>query len=496
MKPSAPGADEHSDVKCTIVSLLLLSSLVTPMRSVAEPTLLVPETTFAGTVDLTNGQSARFLVEVPDNAYAVRFELDKAQADLDLLLEGANGELLALSESERYNEELFLSRITDPALASGSFTLSVLYQYVERPVVDGRELSSIPFHVRFVVVEADAHADLRLGVATSGTLLPEEGMLRTYRVVVDASVSELRFDIFDSAGDLDLFLNYGSPAVDPLAADYVSQSYLGRESLVVTRESRPSLRNGPYYVTVLDQIENENAGSFSIIASADGVPQQLLGPLAGLPLPEDGLERALAATVQVITAAGGGSGSVISPRGHIVTSWHVVRGYAGLPDPSPVVAVSIDHAEPAEERFRARVLRYSEERDLALLVVETGLYGRPLPADFAMAHHSLGSSDDLTFGDDLWFIGYPDVGGTGSRPSVTLTRGVVSGFERSSFGVTIKSDGEINEGNSGGAALDDEFRLVGLPTRVVGQDAGQLAYIHPLSAMPSSWWEIIAEAQY
>ncbi|MFW5843717.1 MAG: trypsin-like peptidase domain-containing protein [Spirochaetota bacterium] len=85
--------------------------------------------------------------------------------------------------------------------------------------------------------------------------------------------------------------------------------------------------------------------------------------------------------------------------------------------------------------------------------------------------------------------------GTGSRVTITYTRGVVSGFEETSVGTIIKSDAEINEGNSGGAALNDEFELVGLPTQVVGFDAGQLAYIYPVGLIPEEWLRTIAAAR-
>jgi hypothetical protein len=61
---------------------------------------------------------------------------------------------------------------------------------------------------------------------------------------------------------------------------------------------------------------------------------------------------------------------------------------------------------------------------------------------------------------------YPGVGGV----TITTTRGIVSGFESDEKieGLSrgwIKTDTAINPGNSGGVAVDEGFRLVGVPTR-------------------------------
>ena len=93
----------------------------------------------------------------------------------------------------------------------------------------------------------------------------------------------------------------------------------------------------------------------------------------------------------------------------------------------------------------------------------------------------------VSIGDSLHFVGYPGIGGTGSRASITYTLGVVAGFQQTSYGYEIKTDGEINSGSSGGAALDSSFRLVGVPTSIVGEESGQLAYIVPVSAIPPAW---------
>ncbi len=72
--------------------------------------------------------------------------------------------------------------------------------------------------------------------------------------------------------------------------------------------------------------------------------------------------------------------------------------------------------------------------------------------------HESGSA--LQLGDKLVALGYPGVGGN----SLTFTEGVVSGF-RGDNGEVVKSSVSINQGNSGGIAIDAEQGcLIGVPT--------------------------------
>ena len=159
-----------------------------------------------------------------------------------------------------------------------------------------------------------------------------------------------------------------------------------------------------------------------------------------------------------------------------------------------MIGVSVDHTRPPAERFRAEVIAHAQDRDLALLRITSGRYGEALPAGYRFPAVPMRISA-LSITEDLQFIGYPWIGGTGSRASITYTRGTVAGFQKTGFGLLVKSDGEINAGNSGGAALDGEFRLIGLPTSVVGANAGQLAYVVPITAIPEAWHGIIGRAK-
>jgi S1-C subfamily serine protease len=51
----------------------------------------------------------------------------------------------------------------------------------------------------------------------------------------------------------------------------------------------------------------------------------------------------------------------------------------------------------------------------------------------------------------------------------------------------IKTDAEITSGNSGGAAVDAEGRLIGIPASTIENGAGQIGFVHPVALVPEAW---------
>ena len=94
----------------------------------------------------------------------------------------------------------------------------------------------------------------------------------------------------------------------------------------------------------------------------------------------------------------------------------------------------------------------------------------------------LGDSGKLEFDDNLRCFGYPGIGGD----SVTFTKGTVAGFmDEDGDGKNdwIKTDAEINHGNSGGAAINDKGEIIGVPTANLSerQATGKLSLIRPIN---------------
>ena len=459
--------------------------------------LLEPGVIYSTEMDLSeeNVDYSTFRFVVPEEAAAVRIVIENSEVDLDLFLK-REGEIESFDEADYlsvtgdFNEVLFVSRFSDPPLRPGEHYFDVVYQRQKLPVRDNVPLRKAPFSVRVEIIPLTETGELLPGRIVSSVLYPGEGMYETYRIDVPGDAGFLRIDLFDSDSDLDLLATRGRHARGILDADFVSETYLARESLIIEEGSGVTLP-GRWYVTVIDQVSQGGRTEYSIVAGFTGEPNRALLDIPASPRAESGFDRALYGTVELVCESGMGSGCLVSPEGLILTNWHVVRGYSGQPESDIVVAVTVDPAVPPREAFRARVLEYDSERDLALLEIVSGLYGQPIPEDYLFPFMEVTDTALPSIGDTVGCIGFPGIGGTGSRASVSYTRGVVSGYERNGIGTLVKTDGLINSGSSGGAAIDDSGRLIGLTTTVIEENAGQLGYIHPLALVPSGWKRII-----
>jgi S1-C subfamily serine protease len=429
-------------------------------------------------------------INVPARAFLLALAIEGAPADLDIILY-RNDEVVAYSELTIFNETLEISRITEPVLEPGSYEVEVAYQYTRPPVVDGRQLTEIPFRLTARIAVPESRRTLGPGDTIADSVRPEEGMVAIYDIDVPRGAEALRVDISRSTADLDLFLNRLEPSIAPFESDYWSQSIRSSETIVVTSESYPPLRSGRYVLMVIDQLAAEYPSEYTLTIHDRPDAPESLRSIPPLPEPGDDLDRAVLATVELLAENGGGSGVLVSPQGHIVSNWHVVAGDSGDATEEITVGFTLDPAYPAVEMYRAEVLEAEPDRDLALLQIVAGRYGQPIPRGTRFPYLDIAAAESGRIGDDLHLLGYPSIGGTGSRVSITYSRGVIAGFQTVPFGRLIKTDGEINEGSSGGAALNDRFQLLGLPTEIVGLDAGQIAYVYPISAMPRSWHRII-----
>jgi S1-C subfamily serine protease len=175
-----------------------------------------------------------------------------------------------------------------------------------------------------------------------------------------------------------------------------------------------------------------------------------------------------------LVPVGRGSGSIISGSGLILTNNHVVA------DPQSgaihdVIAVGLTTAfdqtpRPTCLALGARAIR-RPDLDLAVIKCEQEVDGKPLSRAIAWTSTPVGSSGGVVPGDELYVVGYPAIGGT----TITFTAGKVAGFldEEKVTRAWIKTDALISPGVSGGAAFDDEAKLVGVPTQLRWQQGGR-----------------------
>ena len=459
------------------------------------PPLINPGRPVAGVVDLASGipyVSYRFIV--PEDAVRASVVIDSAPGDLDLYVRYGTeildyAEVDAEAVSDAFNESLVLYRFGEVRMAPGEYYLDVVYQREEAPRADGRPLDRIPFNLTVNYQRARPHETIQAGEKVSAVLKPEEGMMKLFAVKTGQWDTALRIDIADTTGDVDIFVAYENPLVGPGNADISTESLLGREALVIGRGSYPPLQGGTYYVLVADQVSDKFPVLFTMHTSSEPDPPAELLALPPIPDPDEPLAHAIGATVEVVGSEGRGSGCVVSEDGYILTNWHVVRDGENRPSDPVYVAFTLNQRIPPKELFSGTVERYDEALDLALIKIDAGRYGQPVPSTYRFPYFRMGDADDLRIGQPISILGYPANGGIGSRVSITLTRGVISGFEASPLGTYLKTDAKISFGNSGGAVFDAFGELLGLPVSI--SDDGKLGFILPVTMIPPSWLKII-----
>ncbi|MFN3980982.1 MAG: S1C family serine protease [Caldilinea sp.] len=206
------------------------------------------------------------------------------------------------------------------------------------------------------------------------------------------------------------------------------------------------------------------------------------------------LQRALQSTVLVLVPDHNGdlyntgSGTIMdADRGYILTNFHLMgdpetgeqvnnEGFAAI----GVIPSDVRNAPVL--RYAARMIAHDLKYDLALLQI-VGLLDDPrsaLPNNLGLTSPQRGNSDDLLPGDRLAVIGYPGLGGA----TVTYTEGVVSGFldeDNDGEFEWIKTDTQVNPGNSGGLAIDGEGNFIGVPTAGYSRAdvAGKISLVRP-----------------
>jgi len=166
-----------------------------------------------------------------------------------------------------------------------------------------------------------------------------------------------------------------------------------------------------------------------------------------------------------------GSGVIVDTSGHIITNHHVIKDASQM------------RVQLADGRLATpRVVGTDPDTDLAVLRVD-------LPDLPTM---SLGHSDELRPGDVVLAIGNP------LGLSQTVTQGIVSATGRgnlrlATFADFIQTDAAINFGNSGGALIDTDGRLVGINTAVLAQALGTegIGFAIPVNLVRGVMEEII-----
>ncbi len=149
---------------------------------------------------------------------------------------------------------------------------------------------------------------------------------------------------------------------------------------------------------------------------------------------------------------GVGSGVIVSKDGYILTNNHVVEN---------AEEVKVQIGDQGEE-ISAKVVGTDPKSDIAVLKIDAK--EKSFPA------LTVADSDKIEVGDVVLAVGNPF--GIGQ----TVTMGIVSATGRATLGLEyedfIQTDAAINMGNSGGALVDADGRLVGINTAILSRSGG------------------------
>ena len=179
-------------------------------------------------------------------------------------------------------------------------------------------------------------------------------------------------------------------------------------------------------------------------------------------------------STQSSTATANGSGIIISDDGYILTNNHVVssseaEAYYQVSEATKITVSLFND----DTQYEAKIVGTDEETDLAVIKIEaTGL----TKAEFA-------DSDSIKVGEFAMAVGSP----LGLQSSITC--GVVSAVNREvtdSDGKTytlIQTDAAINAGNSGGALVNSEGKVIGVNTlKLTGDDVEGMGFAIPINS--------------
>jgi Do/DeqQ family serine protease len=168
--------------------------------------------------------------------------------------------------------------------------------------------------------------------------------------------------------------------------------------------------------------------------------EEFFGPQFRTPQPR-GRERGL------------GSGVIVSQDGYILTNNHVIDGADEI------------QVESADRRtFKARLVGTDPKTDLAVLKVE----GRALPTV------AIGDSDAVRVGDVVLAVGNPLGIGQTVTMGIVSAKGRTTGVGDGSYEDFLQTDAPINQGNSGGALVTVDGKLVGINSQILSPSGGNI----------------------
>ena len=177
---------------------------------------------------------------------------------------------------------------------------------------------------------------------------------------------------------------------------------------------------------------------------------------------------------QTSTASASGSGIIISEDGYILTNNHIVstsssESYYEVSEATKLTVTLFND----DTEYEAKIIGTDEQTDLAVIKIEkTGLS----KAEFA-------DSDNIKVGEFAMAVGNP----LGMQSSITC--GVISAVNREVTDTEgkkynlIQTDAAINSGNSGGALINSDGKVIGINTlKLSGTGVEGIGFAIPINS--------------
>ena len=243
-----------------------------------------------------------------------------------------------------------------------------------------------------------------------------------------------------------------------------------RENLFNTNSNSSNTSSNSEYTGLVDQVSLSNYSDTAVYAA-----NKILPSIVGIKIEYNVTSMfSMFGGSQTSTASATGSGIIISEDGYILTNNHVVsssesEAYYQVSEATKITVTLFDD----ETEYEAKIVGTDEETDLAVIKIDkTGL----TKAEFA-------DSDSIKVGEFAMAVGSP----LGLQSSVTC--GIVSAVNREvtdTDGKTytlIQTDAAINAGNSGGALVNSEGKVIGVNTlKLTGEDVEGMGFAIPINS--------------
>ena len=173
---------------------------------------------------------------------------------------------------------------------------------------------------------------------------------------------------------------------------------------------------------------------------------------------------------------GVGSGFIVSPKGHILTNYHVIEE-----------ATRITVGLQTGEKYRGTVIGVDSETDVAVIKIDA-------PKDLPTV--TLGDSNAAQVGDWVLAMGSP------FGLDQTVTAGIISKKERESpyfnvFQRFLQTDAAINRGNSGGPLVNMRGEVIGMNSQIATStgDYNGIGFALPANETNFVYKQLIAQGK-